>query len=117
MAGRTLILGLHRGRHVLVAYEAFGVRGGSFLGVMNTETLGMERRLYVPRMTGRCLHALHGIGVAGSAIRHPEFGGDALRGIVALDTIQHSGQRKVREAGASRNRVVTGGTVNSELLF
>ena len=96
MAGSALSLGLHRWRHVLVAHETLGVRRGGFILVMDAETLGMKRRLYVSGVAGGSAHALHGIGVAGGAVRHPEFGGNTLRGIVTLDAIQHAGQGKVR---------------------
>ena len=117
MAGDALTLGLQRWLEILVAHEALGVRRGGFLAVMHAEALGMESRLDVPDMAGRSIQAAHRIGVAGTAVRHPEFGGHALGGIVTFDAVEHAGQGKIRETGAPGNRIVAGSAIDAELLL
>jgi len=100
-----------------VAYEALRVRRGRLLRVMDAEALVMECRLDVSGVAGRSIQTSSRIGVAGAAVRHPEFSGDAFGGIVTFHAIQHPRQRKIRETGAPRNRIVTGSAFDAELLL
>ena len=100
-----------------MAYEALRVRRGRLLRVMDAEALVMECRLDVSGVAGRSIQTSSRIGVAGAAVRHPEFGGDAFGGIVTLHAVEHPGQGKIRETGAPGNRIVTGGAIDAELLL
>jgi hypothetical protein len=117
VAGIALILSLPRRGHILVAHVALGVGIGGLLGVMDPKALGMERGLHVSNMTDRSIQTGGCIGMARGAVGHPELGRDDLGRIVTLHTIQHSGQREIRQTGASRDRVVTRGAIDLKLLL
>src|SRR5260370_11964095 len=117
VARSALTLRFHRWRDVLVANEEFGIGRGRFFGVMDAEALRMERRLDVSGMADWSLQAASCIGVASSAVRHPEFGGDAFGRVVTFHAIQHPRQGKVRETVAPGDRIVTGSAIDAELLL
>ena len=98
-----------------MADEAFGSGRRSLLGVVQAETLRVERGLDVARVARRSRAAFL-FQVAGLAIRHAELGRDDLRSIVALDTVNHLRQFQGLQTCALRNGVMTGGAGQMVLL-
>ena len=117
VARTALVLGLPRRRYILVAHVALGVRVRSLFGVMDSKALVMERGLHVSNMTGRSIKTGSCVGMARGAVGHPKLRRDNLGRIVTFHTVQHPGQREIRETGAPGDRVMAGGAIDLKLLL